>query len=76
MALLVVVARVVLELAWKLAVLIIVVLAALWLLGAVTLDLNAREEVADDVVANAGQHRLGVELDGLDGVVAVSDAHH
>jgi len=36
-ALVVVVARVVLELAWKLAVLAIVVLAALWLLGAVTL---------------------------------------
>jgi hypothetical protein len=36
-ALVVVVARVVLELAWKLAVLVVVVLAALWLLGAVTL---------------------------------------
>ena len=36
-ALVVVVAWVVLELAWKLAVLVIVVLAALWLLGAVTL---------------------------------------
>ena len=36
-ALVVVVARVVLEFAWKLAVLAIVVLAALWLLGAVTL---------------------------------------
>ena len=33
----VIVARVVLELAWKLAVLVIVVPAALWLLGAVTL---------------------------------------
>ena len=36
-ALVVVVARVVLEFVWKLAVLAIVVLAALWLLGAVTL---------------------------------------
>ena len=36
-ALVVVVARVVLEFAWKLAALAVVVLAALWLLGAVTL---------------------------------------
>ena len=36
-ALVVVVARVALKLAWKLAVLAVVVLAALWLLGAATL---------------------------------------
>ena len=33
------------------------------------------EEVADHVVTDAREHALGVELDALDGILPVSDAH-
>ena len=34
------------------------------------------EEVGDDVVADTGQHGFGMELDALDGVLAVADTHY
>ena len=34
------------------------------------------EEVAQQLLALRGEHRLGVELDALGGQLAVADAHH